>query len=164
MARKSNVKKAGENYQLWNRANTSSRNKWQVVAQKGHDFYLNEHYLIPYDCEYRARCEDKYAIYRAHETIKSFEYPTDFKWPPALKFTLLTSLGLTIVSFVVMRVNSITAKNGGKAKLSKRDANNYMFRLMLSNWTIMIELVTMPLVFLLQSLSWNGGFRWNVFF
>ena len=42
MARKSNVKKAGENYQLWNRANTSSRNKWQVVAQKGHDFYLNE--------------------------------------------------------------------------------------------------------------------------
>jgi hypothetical protein len=42
MARKSNIKKAGENYQLWNRANTSSRNKWQVVAQKGHDFYLNE--------------------------------------------------------------------------------------------------------------------------
>ena len=42
MARKSNTKKAGENYQLWNRANTASRNKWQVVAQKGFDFYLNE--------------------------------------------------------------------------------------------------------------------------
>jgi len=42
MARKSNIKKAGENYQLWNRANTASRNKWQVVAQKGIDFYLNE--------------------------------------------------------------------------------------------------------------------------
>jgi len=42
MARKSNTKKAAENYQLWNRANTASRNKWQIVAQKGIDFYLNE--------------------------------------------------------------------------------------------------------------------------
>ena len=35
MARKSNKVKAGENYQLWNRANTPERNKWQVVAQQG---------------------------------------------------------------------------------------------------------------------------------
>ena len=42
MARKSNVVKANENYQLWNRANTAQRGKWNYTAQKGHDFYLNE--------------------------------------------------------------------------------------------------------------------------
>jgi len=42
VARKSNVVKANENYQLWNRANTAQRGKWNYTAQKGHDFYLNE--------------------------------------------------------------------------------------------------------------------------
>jgi hypothetical protein len=42
MARKSNKVKAGENYQLWNKANTAQRGKWQFVAQRGYDFYLNE--------------------------------------------------------------------------------------------------------------------------
>ena len=42
MARKSNKIKAQENHQLWNRANTAQRNKWQHVSQQGYDFYLNE--------------------------------------------------------------------------------------------------------------------------
>ena len=42
MARKSNVVKANENYQLWNRANTAQSGKSNYTAQKGHDFYLNE--------------------------------------------------------------------------------------------------------------------------
>ena len=42
MARKSNKVKATENYQLWKSSNTPSRNKWQVIAQKSYDFYLNE--------------------------------------------------------------------------------------------------------------------------
>ena len=42
MARKSNKVKATENYQLWKSSNTASRNKWQVIAQKSYDFYLNE--------------------------------------------------------------------------------------------------------------------------
>ena len=42
MARKSNKVKAGENYQLWNKANNAQRGKWQFVAQRGYDFYLNE--------------------------------------------------------------------------------------------------------------------------
>ena len=42
MARKSNKSKAQENHQLWKRANTAQRDKWQHVAQQGYDFYLNE--------------------------------------------------------------------------------------------------------------------------
>tara|TARA_R100001530_G_scaffold103168_1_gene71792 strand:+ start:975 stop:3224 length:2250 start_codon:yes stop_codon:yes gene_type:complete len=42
LARKSNKVKAGENYQLWNKSNTAQRGKWQFVAQRGYDFYLNE--------------------------------------------------------------------------------------------------------------------------
>ncbi len=42
MARKSNKVKAQENHQLWKRANTAQRDKWQHVAQQGYDFYLNE--------------------------------------------------------------------------------------------------------------------------
>jgi len=42
MARKSNKLKAEENYQLWNRANTTDRTKWLHVSQRSHDFYLNE--------------------------------------------------------------------------------------------------------------------------
>ena len=42
MARKSNKVKANENHQLWKRANTAQRDKWQYVAQQGYDFYLNE--------------------------------------------------------------------------------------------------------------------------
>ena len=42
MARKSNKIKAGENHQLWKRANTAQRDKWQYVSQQGYDFYLNE--------------------------------------------------------------------------------------------------------------------------
>ena len=42
MARKSNKIKAQENHQLWNKSNTAQRGKWQFVAQRGYDFYLNE--------------------------------------------------------------------------------------------------------------------------
>jgi len=42
VARKSNKIKAQENHQLWNRANTAQRDKWQYVSQQGYDFYLNE--------------------------------------------------------------------------------------------------------------------------
>ena len=42
MARKTQKKKAGKNKQLWDRANTSYRSKWQSVSQKGYDFYLDE--------------------------------------------------------------------------------------------------------------------------
>ena len=42
MARKSKKSKAQINKQLWDRANTSHRSRWQAMSQKGYDFYLNE--------------------------------------------------------------------------------------------------------------------------
>ena len=42
MARKSKKSKAQINKQLWDRANTSHRSRWQTTSQKGYDFYLNE--------------------------------------------------------------------------------------------------------------------------
>ena len=42
MARKTNKKRAQINKQLWDRANTSQRSKWQSISQKGYDFYLDE--------------------------------------------------------------------------------------------------------------------------
>ena len=39
MARKN---KGAVNKQLWDRANTSQRVKWQTTSQKGYDFYVNE--------------------------------------------------------------------------------------------------------------------------
>ena len=42
MARKTKKTKAQVNKQLWDRANTSQRVKWQTSSQKGYDFYLNE--------------------------------------------------------------------------------------------------------------------------
>jgi len=42
MARKTKKTKAQVNKQLWDRANTAQRNKWQSLSQKGYDFYLNE--------------------------------------------------------------------------------------------------------------------------
>jgi len=42
MARKTQKTKAGKNKQLWDRANTSYRSKWQSISQKGYDFYLDE--------------------------------------------------------------------------------------------------------------------------
>ena len=46
MARKTQKTKAQKNKQLWDRANTSYRSKWQSVSQKGYDFYLDEQLLI----------------------------------------------------------------------------------------------------------------------
>ena len=42
MARRNQKKKAQINKQLWDRANSIYRIKWQTVSQKGYDFYLNE--------------------------------------------------------------------------------------------------------------------------
>ena len=42
MARKTKKTKAQINKQLWDRANTSQRVKWQTTSQKGYDFYLND--------------------------------------------------------------------------------------------------------------------------
>ena len=42
MARKTQKTRALKNKQLWDRANTSYRSKWQSVSQKGYDFYLDE--------------------------------------------------------------------------------------------------------------------------
>jgi len=42
MARKTQKTRAQRNKQLWDRANTSYRSKWQSVSQKGYDFYLDE--------------------------------------------------------------------------------------------------------------------------
>ena len=42
MARKTQKTKAQKNKQLWDRANTSYRSKWQSISQKGYDFYLDE--------------------------------------------------------------------------------------------------------------------------
>ena len=42
MARKSKKSKAQINKQLWDRANTSQRIRWQTLSQKAYDFYLNE--------------------------------------------------------------------------------------------------------------------------
>ena len=42
MARKTKKTKAQINKQLWDRANTSHRTKWQSTSQKSYDFYLNE--------------------------------------------------------------------------------------------------------------------------
>jgi hypothetical protein len=42
MARKTKKTKAQVNKQLWDRANTSQRTRWQSISQKGYDFYLDE--------------------------------------------------------------------------------------------------------------------------
>ena len=42
MARMTNKKRAETNKQLWDKANSSHRQRWQVLSQKGYDFYLNE--------------------------------------------------------------------------------------------------------------------------
>ena len=42
MARKTKKSKAQLNKQLWDRANTSQRTRWQTLSQKGYDFYLND--------------------------------------------------------------------------------------------------------------------------
>ena len=42
MARKTKKTKAQVNKQLWDRANTSNRSKWQSTSQKAYDFYLDE--------------------------------------------------------------------------------------------------------------------------
>ena len=42
MARITNKKRAQTNKQLWERANSSHRQRWQTLSQKGFDFYLNE--------------------------------------------------------------------------------------------------------------------------
>ena len=42
MARMTNKKRAQTNKQLWDKANNSHRQRWQVLSQKGYDFYLNE--------------------------------------------------------------------------------------------------------------------------
>ena len=42
MARKTKKSQAQINKQLWDRANTSQRTRWQVTSQKGYDFYLDE--------------------------------------------------------------------------------------------------------------------------
>ena len=42
MARITNKKRAEINKQLWDKANSSHRQRWQVLSQKGYDFYLNE--------------------------------------------------------------------------------------------------------------------------
>ena len=42
MARNTKKKKAQVNKQLWEKANSSHRQRWQFLSQKGYDFYLNE--------------------------------------------------------------------------------------------------------------------------
>ena len=42
MARMTNKKRAQTNKQLWERADSSHRQRWQTLSQKGFDFYLNE--------------------------------------------------------------------------------------------------------------------------
>ena len=42
MPRTSNKKRAQVNKQLWEKANSSHRQRWQTLSQKGFDFYLNE--------------------------------------------------------------------------------------------------------------------------
>ena len=42
MARQTNRKRALLNKQLWERANNGHRQRWQMLSQKGFDFYLNE--------------------------------------------------------------------------------------------------------------------------
>ena len=42
MARTTNKQRAHVNKQLWERANSSHRQRWQTLSQKGFDFYLNE--------------------------------------------------------------------------------------------------------------------------
>ena len=42
MARMTNKKRAQTNKLLWEKANSSHRQRWQVLSQKGYDFYLNE--------------------------------------------------------------------------------------------------------------------------
>ena len=37
-----NKRRAQTNKQLWDKANNSHRQRWQVLSQKGYDFYLNE--------------------------------------------------------------------------------------------------------------------------
>jgi hypothetical protein len=42
MARKTNKTKAQVNKQIWEKANSNHRQRWQMLSQKGYDFYLNE--------------------------------------------------------------------------------------------------------------------------
>jgi len=42
MARKTNKTRAQVNKQIWEKANSSHRQRWQMLSQKGYDFYLNE--------------------------------------------------------------------------------------------------------------------------
>ena len=42
MARVNNKTKAQLNKKIWDRANNSHRQRWQITSQKGYDFYLNE--------------------------------------------------------------------------------------------------------------------------
>ena len=42
MARITNKKRAEQNKHLWDKANSSHRQRWHVLSQKGYDFYLNE--------------------------------------------------------------------------------------------------------------------------
>ena len=42
MARITNKKRAQVNKQLWEKSNNAHRQRWQVLSQKGYDFYLNE--------------------------------------------------------------------------------------------------------------------------
>ena len=42
MARKTNKTRAQVNKQIWEKANSNHRQRWQMLSQKGYDFYLNE--------------------------------------------------------------------------------------------------------------------------
>ena len=42
MARKTNRTRAQVNKQIWEKANSNHRQRWQMLSQKGYDFYLNE--------------------------------------------------------------------------------------------------------------------------
>ena len=42
MARTTKKSKAQVNKQIWDKANSSHRQRWQTTSQKGYDFYLNE--------------------------------------------------------------------------------------------------------------------------
>jgi len=50
MARKTKKTKAQVNKQLWDRANTSNRTKWQSTSQKSYDFYLIYPQKFSYFC------------------------------------------------------------------------------------------------------------------
>ena len=63
MARKTQKTKAGKNKQLWDRANTSYRSKWQSISQKGYDFYLDEQ-LSKEESEISQRIHNFFTIIR----------------------------------------------------------------------------------------------------